>query len=78
MPRDIISIFWAQTWEHFCDMSDARVLTEQHVWAAVIDEAKNQTFNYNNGYADTLEYSNVDGKIERHENHTMITMSTPI
>ncbi|KAB5548431.1 hypothetical protein DKX38_011837 [Salix brachista] len=29
-------------------------------------------------YADTLEYSNVDGKIERHENHTMITMSTPI
>lgn len=34
-------------------MSDARVLTEQHVWAAVIDEAKNQTFNYNNGHVFT-------------------------
>ncbi|KAF9679153.1 hypothetical protein SADUNF_Sadunf07G0110300 [Salix dunnii] len=68
-------------------MSDARVLTEQHVWAAVIDEAKNRTFTYNNGssrqlgflgYADTLENSNVDGKIERHENHTMMMVLTPI
>jgi hypothetical protein len=30
------------------------------------------------GYADTLEHSNVGGKIEIHENHTMKTMSTPI
>jgi len=30
-------------------MSDARVLAEQHVWAAVTDGAKNQTFNCTNG-----------------------------
>ncbi|KAL2338971.1 hypothetical protein Fmac_013417 [Flemingia macrophylla] len=37
------------TWEHFCDMTDARVLAEQHVWAAVRAEAKNQAFNCTNG-----------------------------
>ncbi|CAH0772139.1 unnamed protein product [Bemisia tabaci] len=37
------------TWEHFCDMSDARVLAEQHVWAAVTPQAKNQAFNCANG-----------------------------
>lgn len=37
------------TWEHFCDMSDARVLAEQHIWAAVTARAKNQTFNCTNG-----------------------------
>jgi hypothetical protein len=30
-------------------MSDARVLAKQHVWAAVTDGAKNQTFNCTNG-----------------------------
>ncbi|KAJ6860016.1 hypothetical protein NC651_036371 [Populus alba x Populus x berolinensis] len=37
------------TWEHFCDMSDARVLAEQQIWAAVTDGAKNQAFNCTNG-----------------------------
>ncbi|KAL5784037.1 hypothetical protein ACOSQ2_006429 [Xanthoceras sorbifolium] len=37
------------TWEHFCDMSDARVLAEQHIWAAVTESAKNQGFNCSNG-----------------------------
>ncbi|XVF28237.1 hypothetical protein REPUB_Repub15cG0012200 [Reevesia pubescens] len=37
------------TWEHFCDMSDARVLVEQHIWAAVTTQAKNQAFNCTNG-----------------------------
>ncbi|KAL5851192.1 hypothetical protein ACOSQ3_006310 [Xanthoceras sorbifolium] len=37
------------TWEHFCDMSDARVLAEQQIWAAVTDKAKNQAFNCTNG-----------------------------
>ncbi|XP_058004378.1 3-oxo-Delta(4,5)-steroid 5-beta-reductase [Hevea brasiliensis] len=37
------------TWEHFCDMTDARVLAEQHIWAAVTDTAKNQAFNCSNG-----------------------------
>ncbi|KAE8728685.1 F-box/kelch-repeat protein [Hibiscus syriacus] len=37
------------TWEHFCDMSDARVLAEQHIWAAVTPGAKNQAFNCTNG-----------------------------
>lgn len=37
------------TWEHFCDMTDARVLAEQHIWAAVTDRAKNQAFNCTNG-----------------------------
>ncbi|KAK3015647.1 hypothetical protein RJ639_005521 [Escallonia herrerae] len=37
------------TWEHFCDMSDARVLAEQHIWVAVTDTAKNQAFNCTNG-----------------------------
>ncbi|KAL2338973.1 hypothetical protein Fmac_013419 [Flemingia macrophylla] len=36
------------TWEHFCDMTDARVLAEQHVWAAVTPQAKNQAFNCTN------------------------------
>ncbi|GMI77516.1 delta4,5-steroid-5beta-reductase, VEIN PATTERNING 1 [Hibiscus trionum] len=37
------------TWEHFCDMSDARVLAEQHIWAALTAGAKNQAFNCSNG-----------------------------
>ncbi|AES91934.1 putative oxidoreductase [Medicago truncatula] len=37
------------TWEHFCDMTDARVLAKQHVWAAVTKKAKNQAFNCTNG-----------------------------
>ncbi|KAG4129222.1 hypothetical protein ERO13_D09G065900v2 [Gossypium hirsutum] len=37
------------TWEHFCDMSDARVLAKQHIWAAVTPSAKNQAFNCTNG-----------------------------
>lgn len=36
-------------WEHFCDMSDARVSAEQHIWAAVTAHEKNQTFNCTNG-----------------------------
>ncbi|KAI9123242.1 hypothetical protein K1719_006131 [Acacia pycnantha] len=37
------------TWEHFCDMTDAGVLAEQHVWAAVTAKAKNEAFNCTNG-----------------------------
>ncbi|RDX61969.1 3-oxo-Delta(4,5)-steroid 5-beta-reductase, partial [Mucuna pruriens] len=37
------------TWEHFCDMTDAGVLAQQHVWAAVTPKAKNQAFNCTNG-----------------------------
>ncbi|GLT99034.1 hypothetical protein SLE2022_165020 [Rubroshorea leprosula] len=37
------------TWEHFCDISDARVLAEQQIWAAVTPHAKNQAFNCTNG-----------------------------
>lgn len=37
------------TWDHFCDMSDARVLAEQQIWAAVSEKAKNQAFNCVNG-----------------------------
>ncbi|XP_017980028.1 PREDICTED: 3-oxo-Delta(4,5)-steroid 5-beta-reductase [Theobroma cacao] len=37
------------TWEHFCDASDAGVLAEQHIWAAVSEKAKNQAFNCTNG-----------------------------
>ncbi|XP_010671934.1 3-oxo-Delta(4,5)-steroid 5-beta-reductase [Beta vulgaris subsp. vulgaris] len=37
------------TWEHFCDMSDARVLGEQHVWGATNEKAKNEVFNCTNG-----------------------------
>ncbi|KAE8670551.1 5-oxoprolinase-like [Hibiscus syriacus] len=36
------------TWEHFCDMIDARVLAEQHIWAALTAGAKNQAFNCTN------------------------------
>ncbi|CAH1435794.1 unnamed protein product [Lactuca virosa] len=36
-------------WEHFWDASDARVLAEQQIWAAVTDKAKNQAFNCTNG-----------------------------
>ncbi|KAL2338970.1 hypothetical protein Fmac_013416 [Flemingia macrophylla] len=45
------------TWEHFCDMTDARVLAQQHVWAAVTPEAKNQAFNCTNG--DVLTWKSV-------------------
>ncbi|OWM88069.1 iridoid synthase CYC2-like [Punica granatum] len=37
------------TWDHFCDVTDARVLAEQHIWAATTDSAKNQAFNCTNG-----------------------------
>ncbi|CAN0914570.1 3-oxo-Delta(4,5)-steroid 5-beta-reductase, partial [Linum grandiflorum] len=30
------------TWEHFCDMSDSRLLAEQQIWAATTEVAKNQ------------------------------------
>lgn len=37
------------TWEHFCDVTDARVLAQQHIWAAVTAQCKNQAFNCTNG-----------------------------
>jgi len=37
------------TWEHFCDMTDAGVLAQQHVWAAVTPETRNEAFNCTNG-----------------------------
>lgn len=37
------------TWEHFSDVSDARLLAEQQIWAAVSEKAKNQAFNCTNG-----------------------------
>ncbi|KAI3793885.1 hypothetical protein L1987_36508 [Smallanthus sonchifolius] len=37
------------SWEHFWDMSDARVLAEQQIWASVTDRAKNEAFNCTNG-----------------------------
>ena len=37
------------TWEHFCDMTDAGVLAQQHMWAAATEKAKNQAFNCTNG-----------------------------
>uniref|UniRef100_A0A803NAF5 PRISE-like Rossmann-fold domain-containing protein n=1 Tax=Chenopodium quinoa TaxID=63459 RepID=A0A803NAF5_CHEQI len=37
------------TWEHFSDMTDTRVLAEQHVWGAVNKKANNQAFNCTNG-----------------------------
>ncbi|KAK9061673.1 hypothetical protein SSX86_018856 [Deinandra increscens subsp. villosa] len=37
------------TWEHFWDMSDARVLAEQQIWASMTDKAKNEAFNCTNG-----------------------------
>ncbi|XP_021837225.2 (S)-8-oxocitronellyl enol synthase CYC2-like [Spinacia oleracea] len=37
------------TWDHFCEMSDARVLAEQHVWGAVNEKATNEAFNCTNG-----------------------------
>ncbi|PWA90027.1 bifunctional polymyxin resistance protein, ArnA [Artemisia annua] len=36
-------------WEHFWDMSDARVLAEQQIWASVTYKANNQAFNCTNG-----------------------------
>nr|XP_043614035.1 (S)-8-oxocitronellyl enol synthase CYC2-like [Erigeron canadensis] len=37
------------SWEHFWDVSDARVLAEQQIWASVTKQAKNQAFNCTNG-----------------------------
>ncbi|PWA73093.1 NAD(P)-binding domain-containing protein [Artemisia annua] len=37
------------SWEHFWDMSDARLLAEQQIWASVTNKAKNQAFNCTNG-----------------------------
>ncbi|CAN1124124.1 3-oxo-Delta(4,5)-steroid 5-beta-reductase [Linum perenne] len=37
------------TWEHFCDMSDSRLLAEQQIWAATTKEGKNEAFNCTNG-----------------------------
>ncbi|KAF7820941.1 3-oxo-Delta(4,5)-steroid 5-beta-reductase-like [Senna tora] len=42
-------VYQEDTWEHFCHMTDAGVLAEQHVWAAVTDVAKNEAFNCTNG-----------------------------
>ena len=36
-------------WEHFCDVSDARVLAEQLLWVAITDGANNHAFNCTNG-----------------------------
>nr|GMD29074.1 iridoid synthase-like [Ipomoea batatas] len=36
-------------WEHSSDVSDARLLAEQQIWAGVTDKAKNQAFNCTNG-----------------------------
>ena len=36
-------------WEHFCDVSDARVLAEQQLWVAITDGANNHAFNCTNG-----------------------------
>ncbi|KNA02805.1 hypothetical protein SOVF_215200 [Spinacia oleracea] len=37
------------TWKNFSDMSDTRVLAEQHVWGAVNEKARNEAFNCTNG-----------------------------
>ncbi|KAD7479590.1 hypothetical protein E3N88_02726 [Mikania micrantha] len=37
------------SWEHFWDVSDARVIAEQQIWASVTDKAKNEAFNCMNG-----------------------------
>ncbi|KAM0022740.1 putative (S)-8-oxocitronellyl enol synthase [Helianthus debilis subsp. tardiflorus] len=37
------------SWEHFWDVSDARVIAEQQIWASVTDKAKNEAFNCTNG-----------------------------
>ncbi|KAJ0651318.1 putative (S)-8-oxocitronellyl enol synthase [Helianthus annuus] len=37
------------SWEHFWDVSDARVLAEQQIWASVTDTANNEAFNCTNG-----------------------------
>ncbi|KAK1410042.1 hypothetical protein QVD17_36575 [Tagetes erecta] len=37
------------TWEHFWDVSDARLLAEQQIWASVTNKAKNEAFNCTNG-----------------------------
>ncbi|XVF77939.1 hypothetical protein PTKIN_Ptkin14bG0088200 [Pterospermum kingtungense] len=37
------------TWEHFSDVSNARLIAEQQIWAAVSEKAKNQAFNCTNG-----------------------------
>lgn len=37
------------TWENFCDMSDARVLAQQQIWASVTGQCKNEAFNCTNG-----------------------------
>ena len=45
----IILIGTKYTWENFYNMSDARVLTKQQIWAAITDRANNQAFNCTNG-----------------------------
>ncbi|KAD7479644.1 hypothetical protein R6Q59_008390 [Mikania micrantha] len=37
------------SWEHFWEVSDARVIAEQQIWASVTDKAKNEAFNSTNG-----------------------------
>ncbi|GMH19908.1 hypothetical protein Nepgr_021749 [Nepenthes gracilis] len=37
------------TWEHLCDVTDARVLAEQQAWAATTEGARNERFNCTNG-----------------------------
>ncbi|GJR77251.1 3-oxo-delta(4,5)-steroid 5-beta-reductase-like protein [Tanacetum coccineum] len=43
------------SWEHFWDMSDARVLAEQQIWASVTDTAKIQAFNCTNYMENVME-----------------------
>ena len=38
-----------EAWENYSDSSDADLIAEQHIWAAVEPNAKNEAFNISNG-----------------------------
>nr|XP_043623644.1 (S)-8-oxocitronellyl enol synthase ISY1-like [Erigeron canadensis] len=38
-----------EAWDHYFDVSDADLIAEQHIWAAVEPSAKNEAFNISNG-----------------------------
>lgn len=38
-----------EAWDHYSDVSDADLIAEQHIWAAVEPYAKNEAFNISNG-----------------------------
>lgn len=51
MSTQGVTVYVSDTWymwEHFWNMSNARGLAEQHIWAAVTAHEKNQTFNCTN------------------------------